>query len=90
MTMNDFNFAQWLTNLGAGVAVLGTILGWFPYFAAVVAVAWYCVQLYESKTFQHWLHTRRTRKIAAYQKEIERLEAQNKIARSKRGGETDG
>jgi hypothetical protein len=49
-------------------AIFGTLFGWFPPVAAAAAFIWYSIQIYESKTFQHWhrnrMMMRRARKLA--------------------------
>lgn len=44
-------------------AILGTFLGYMPPLAALAAIIWYAVQIWESHTVQKWwrLHVRRRR-----------------------------
>lgn len=80
--MLDFDWHKVVGYLGT-FAVVGTILGWFPYIAAVAAFLWYVVQLWESRTVQHWWvnrqMVRRLRKIARL-KEREKIIAAQLIA----------
>lgn len=50
------------------VAILGAFLGYMPALAALGALVWYCVQVWESKTVQGWWRQRRQRR-----KSLERL-----------------
>lgn len=43
-------------------AIVGAFLGWLPSVAAFVAIMWYFIQIYESKTFQTWVRRRRMKK----------------------------
>jgi hypothetical protein len=74
---HDMDLSGWVTWLGhtvSGVAIIGTIVGWFPAIAATLAAVWYCIQIYESNLFQRWLKLRTSKKIAALRAEIKRLE----------------
>lgn len=42
-------------------AILASFAGWAPPLAALGALAWYIVQIWESKTVQGWLHRRQQR-----------------------------
>jgi hypothetical protein len=33
--------------------------GWLPTVALIVPVVWYCIQIYESRTFKAWLEKAR-------------------------------
>lgn len=48
----DHLFAH-IASLGA---IFATIAGWLPSIAALVAVLWYVLQIYESKTVQRHIH----------------------------------
>lgn len=41
--------------LSAG-AILASFTGWLPPLAALVAVLWYIIQMWESETVRGWLH----------------------------------
>lgn len=79
--MDDVNVAYWVGHLVSPLALLGTLIGLFPAVTAVVVFVFYCLQIYESRPTQRWLHTRRQRKIAHYTKRIHELEAQIKISK---------
>jgi len=79
--MNDFWLPwlpQWAGNIFSLGAILGAFVGWLPAFAALIALAWYLIQIFESHTVQRWLHTRRERKIAYYTARVHQLRAQQK------------
>ena len=57
-------------------AVIGTIVGWLPYFAALVAFLWYVIQLWESRTVQYWWNSRQ---MARRLRKIAKLKAREKI-----------
>jgi hypothetical protein len=69
-----------LTTLGHGfsaAAVVSAILGWLPTIgtiaATLVVFIWYTVQIYESKTVQKYICTRRQRKLHRLRGKIEHL-----------------
>jgi hypothetical protein len=62
MTPSDHNQAMQIAgNLVSAGAILGTFLGYLPAIAALGAIVWYCIQVYESRTVQRWLRLRRHR-----------------------------
>ncbi len=80
--MNDIWLSwlpQWAGNIFSLGAIVGAFLGWLPAFAAVIALARYLIQIFEIRTVQRWLHTRRERKIAFYMKRVHALRAQQKV-----------
>ena len=46
----------------SAAAIFGVFMGWLPDVAAVGAIIWYSLQIYESKTVQGWLAARRHKK----------------------------
>jgi len=36
-------------------AVVGALMGYLPPIAAFLAIVWYAIQIYESKTVQGWI-----------------------------------
>lgn len=74
----------WLGHALSPIAIVGTMVGYFPAFASVVALIFYFIQIYESKTCQTWLQTRRLRKIAVLKVAMARLEAQELKALARR------
>lgn len=61
--------------LGAG-AVVGSFLGYLPPAAAFLALIWYVIQIWESRTVQHWWRNRQEVKKA---KRLVRLRAKEKV-----------
>jgi TctA family transporter len=59
-------------------AILGTFVGWLPGTATIIALIWYVLQVYESKTVQRFLHARRMRRIASAEALLVRLRDQEK------------
>lgn len=57
-------------------AIIGTLFGWLPYFAALAGFVWYIIQIWESRTVQHYLQNRKMVKKA---KKIARLRAKEKV-----------
>lgn len=71
---------SWIGHTLSGAALLGSIVGWFPGVAAGVALLWYGIQIYESKTYQGWKRGRLLRKIAKAKIEFDRLIALELVA----------
>lgn len=46
----------------SAAAILGVVAGVLPALAALGAVVWYGISIYETKTVQRWLRARRRRK----------------------------
>lgn len=74
----DHNISQWIANGVAGSAIITSILGIVPVVAALVALIWYVIQIYESATVQRWLSLRRVRKLARLKARVLMLEAQSR------------
>lgn len=73
--MDSSTINQWLGNgLSAG-AIISTFAGWTPSIAAIVALIWYLIQIYESATVQRWLANRRVVKLARLKARVIMLEA---------------
>lgn len=71
-------FTIWLSNFIGGSVILSALVGYAPAFAAVIAVIWYLIQIYESATVQRWLALRRNRKIARLKAKVLMMEAQSR------------
>lgn len=54
----------------------GAIFGWVPAAAAFASLLWFTIQIWESRTIQHWLNNHRMIKKA---KKIARLKAKEKV-----------
>jgi len=74
--MGNHDSLLWLGNGGAAVTVLGTIFGLLPPLAAIAAICWYLIQMYESKTYRDWRDARLRRKK---ERKIARLQARQKV-----------
>lgn len=46
---------------GAAAAIVATIAGYLPAIAALAAIIWYAVQIWESKTVQKWVRLARAK-----------------------------
>lgn len=47
----------------SAAAIVGAAMGYLPAFAALAAIIWYCVQIWESKSVQKWVRLRRLQGI---------------------------
>ena len=65
-----------LADLISAGAILGTIAGDLPYVAAVAGLIWYLIQIWESRTIQHWW---RNRQMVRKAKRIAKLKAKEKV-----------
>lgn len=75
--MDGNSISQWIGNVVGAGAVIGTMLGYFAPIAALVALIWYLIQIYESATLQRWLANRRAHKIARLKAKIVWLQAKS-------------
>lgn len=73
--MNNDHIMAWVGNGISAGAILSTFMGWTPSVAAVVALIWYLIQIFESDTMRKWRARRRLRKLTRLRAEILRLEA---------------
>lgn len=73
--MSETGAGRALDTLGAG-AIVAAALGYLPAVAAGVALFWYLIQIWESRTVQHWLANRQMVRKA---KKIARLRAKEKV-----------
>lgn len=48
---------------GAAVAIVASFVGYLPPIAAVLAILWYLLQFWESRTLQSYMRARTRRKI---------------------------
>lgn len=72
--------AKVTTDAVAAGSILGSILGYLPAIAAIAAIIWYAVQIWESKTVQSQVRVWRRRKRARRIADLRRvLEAQGKL-----------
>lgn len=67
--------AFWATGDAVSIGVIGgTLLNYLPPAAAFFAIAWYIIQMYESKTIQNMLRTRRLKKLVTIRAKATALE----------------
>ncbi len=62
---------------GDSIAVAGivmSLMGWLPPMAALVAVIWYAIQIYESRTLQAMLNKSRLRRLVQLRAKAAALE----------------
>lgn len=76
--MNDpqLDLSHWIGHGLSLAAILSTLAGLLPAIAALAAVVWYAVQIYESETCQKWLDKRRMKWKA---RRIAKLRAEQKV-----------
>lgn len=65
--MSDWPIFRGVIDGFSVTAIVGVFVGALPTIAAVVALVWYLIQIYESKTFQNWYQKRRARRAARVQ-----------------------
>lgn len=68
------SFQAWIGNAFSIGAIAASLIGIVPALAAVVALIWYFIQIYESATVQRWIANRRARKIAYLKARVAGLE----------------
>lgn len=59
---------------GAVGLIAGAITGWLPPLAAILAIVWYVIQIYESSTLQKKLRSYRLRRLVRIRAEAVALE----------------
>lgn len=57
--MNEDPIAKATLDLAAGVAVLASFIGWLPAVAAIVALAYHGIQIWETETVRLWTGRKR-------------------------------
>lgn len=65
-----------IANSTATGIVISALLSFLPPIAALVALLWYFIQIWESKTVREWVARRRARKLARMKAAIVLLETQ--------------
>lgn len=70
----DHSTFSWVGNSVALGAIVSTIVGLVPAVAALLALIWYIIQIYESETTKKWLAARKARKIIRLKIELAKLE----------------
>jgi hypothetical protein len=56
-------------------AIAGTLMHFLPPIAAVLAIIWYCLEIYESETVKHYFARRHRRLRRAHRKRWRRVSA---------------
>lgn len=72
--MDKHDVGTWAGHAISAGAIVGTLAGWVPVIAAVVALIWYLIQIFESATARRWLAARQRRKIARLKAKLARAE----------------
>jgi chromate transport protein ChrA len=70
--------------------LVATVAAALPPLAALVAIVWYLVQIYESKTVQRWLATRQQRRLARMKAAVMMAEAKLLPMPPEMGGPDNG
>lgn len=68
------NILTWVGNTVSVGAIIGSIFGYVPVVAAIVALVWYVIQILESKTAQRWFRAHHQRKLASLRARLRKLE----------------
>lgn len=66
----------WAADVVSAGAIVGTIAGYLPFVAALAGLIWYVIQIWESRTIQHWW---RNRQMVRKAKRIAKLKAKERI-----------
>ena len=64
-----------LSDLAAVGTVAATIVGWLPSIAGLLSVVWFCIQIYESRSFQGWLSRSKDRRISRLEDRLHSMRA---------------
>lgn len=70
---------HWLDWL-SGLTVASAIVGILPPLVAIFGLVWYCIQIYESQTFQAYTSKRREAKMMRLRAILANLEIKNELA----------
>lgn len=76
MLTDQWNTLRHVIDTVSAGAIIGAIIGYLPALAALGAVIWYIIQIYESRTFQHWIANTRMKYRA---RKLARLKARQKV-----------
>ena len=60
----------------SAAAIAATVIGWLPLIAAFAGLIWYCIQIWESRTVQHWYENR---KMVRKARKIAKLKARERV-----------
>ena len=71
---DNFNLTAWVGGLTSIGAIFSTLFGWVPPIAAVFALIWYMIQIYESEPVQRWRTQRLRTKLLRLHERAANLE----------------
>ena len=71
---NQFDVSHWIGHIVSLFALTGSMFGLLPAIAGVAALAWYVIQIWESRTVQEWAQRRNHRKILQYAAKLAALQ----------------
>ena len=74
------DWTWWSLQVTAALVIIGSLFQYLPIAAAGVAACYYCIQIWESRTIQHWWANRQMRRKA---EKIARLRAKEKVILAK-------
>lgn len=77
---NQFDLSHVVGHAVSVGAIAGSAWGFLPVFAALVALIWYLIQIWESRTVQHYVANRR---MVHRQRRINKLRAKEKVILAK-------
>lgn len=69
-------FDGWTLNIISLGTLFAALSGIAPPIAALLSAVWFAVQIYESRTFQHW---KRNRQMKSRAKKLAKLRAREKV-----------
>lgn len=64
-----------LSDLTAAGTVVAAFVGWLPPIAGLLSVVWFCIQIYESRSFQGWLSRSKDRRISRLEDRLHSMRA---------------
>ncbi len=67
--MLDWRHGALWGDLAAAGAVVGALIGWLPYLAALLGILWYLVQFWESPLRARWTRRRLRARLARLERE---------------------
>lgn len=62
-TPDPSTIGSWLGHIVSLFAIGGSLFGVIPAIAAILAVIWYALEIYDNKNVQRWVRARRLRKL---------------------------
>lgn len=71
--------ASWTGHIVSLFAIGGSLFGLIPAIAAVLAVIWYALEIYDNRTVRAWRVNWRDKKIAKLKAKLMKLEAKSTL-----------